>query len=59
MSEVYKPPNCTSCNKTIVPYEKSVKFPCPSCGVAIIWRCEKCKNIGRKYVCPNCGFVGP
>ncbi|MFQ5711317.1 MAG: zinc finger domain-containing protein [Candidatus Geothermarchaeales archaeon] len=61
MSEelIYRIPKCTSCGKLISPEEKSSKFPCPQCGEAVIWRCEKCRIFIRDYTCPNCGFVGP
>ena len=61
MSEeiLYRLPKCTSCGKLILPKELSSKFPCPNCGEAIIWRCEKCRLFVRSYTCPRCGFTGP
>ena len=59
MSQEYKPPKCTSCNKIITHFENAVRFYCPNCGKAIIWRCEKCRKFSRKYTCPSCGYVGP
>ncbi|RJS85302.1 DUF1610 domain-containing protein [Candidatus Bathyarchaeota archaeon] len=52
-------PVCTSCNRIIPPDTNATKFPCPNCGQIIIWRCEKCRQFGRQYRCPNCGFTGP
>ncbi|MEM3046562.1 MAG: zinc finger domain-containing protein [Candidatus Bathyarchaeia archaeon] len=54
-----KMPNCFWCGRMIAPAEKAVKFPCPSCGKIVIWRCERCRNLGRPYKCPSCGFMGP
>ncbi|MBS7659548.1 MAG: zinc finger domain-containing protein [Candidatus Bathyarchaeia archaeon] len=51
--------SCTSCGKPIPPATKATKFPCPNCGEIIIRRCEKCRNFGRQYKCPKCGFTGP
>ncbi|MFQ6084720.1 MAG: zinc finger domain-containing protein [Candidatus Bathyarchaeia archaeon] len=52
-------PNCTSCNKPIKPWEKSVRFSCPNCGEVTIRRCERCRLFSRGYRCPKCGFRGP
>ncbi|MCS6788821.1 MAG: zinc finger domain-containing protein [Aigarchaeota archaeon] len=52
-------PTCTSCNRSITPEEKAVRFPCPSCNRVTIWRCEVCRDLSRTYVCPVCGFEGP
>lgn len=52
-------PACTSCNRLIKPWERSVKFPCPNCGEVTIWRCEKCRLFARDYRCPKCGWRGP
>ncbi|HEY4699061.1 MAG TPA: zinc finger domain-containing protein [Nitrososphaerales archaeon] len=52
-------PSCTSCNRPIMPNEKSSKFQCPECGNNILWRCEKCRTFSREYRCVNCGFEGP
>ncbi|MCW4053080.1 MAG: zinc finger domain-containing protein [Candidatus Bathyarchaeota archaeon] len=65
MSSTNKPttalqtPICTSCNRTISPGAKATKFTCPDCGEIVIWRCEKCRQFGRYYSCPKCGFKGP
>ncbi|MFW9856864.1 MAG: zinc finger domain-containing protein [Candidatus Thorarchaeota archaeon] len=24
-----------------------------------IIRCERCRQLGNRYTCPNCGFTGP
>ncbi|MBL7118799.1 DUF1610 domain-containing protein [Candidatus Bathyarchaeota archaeon] len=50
---------CSGCNRSIAPGGHSVKFPCPNCGGTTIWRCEKCRQFGRSYKCPKCGFTGP
>ena len=50
---------CTSCNTEIKAKENFVIFSCPKCGKETIVRCESCKDVGRKYVCSECGFVGP
>ncbi|MCW4040185.1 MAG: zinc finger domain-containing protein [Candidatus Bathyarchaeota archaeon] len=52
-------PVCIWCGHTIMPREKAVKFPCPSCSEFVMWRCEKCRTFGRAYKCPSCGFTGP
>ncbi|MCJ7770091.1 zinc finger domain-containing protein [Candidatus Bathyarchaeota archaeon] len=52
-------PTCIWCGHVIAPGEKAVKFPCPSCGEFELWRCEKCRDFGRSYKCPKCGFQGP
>ncbi|OYT55334.1 DUF1610 domain-containing protein [Candidatus Bathyarchaeota archaeon] len=52
-------PKCSWCNKVIVPKENFVRFPCPNCGGVIIVRCKKCREFGRPYKCPKCGFTGP
>ena len=52
-------PTCTSCNRNVKPYERGVRFLCPNCGKAEIWRCERCRKMGNTYVCPVCGFEGP
>ncbi len=57
--DVYQPPICTSCGKTITVFENAAKFYCPNCGEVLIWRCEKCRVLARPYVCPKCGFKGP
>ncbi|MEM2238863.1 MAG: zinc finger domain-containing protein [Candidatus Bathyarchaeia archaeon] len=52
-------PRCFWCNKPIKPGDLAVKFPCPSCGRIVIWRCEKCRALAKPYKCPLCGFTGP
>lgn len=52
-------PKCSSCNKIIVPKENFVKFVCPSCAGVTMVRCRKCREFGRSYKCPKCGFIGP
>ncbi|RLI05705.1 RNA-binding protein [Candidatus Bathyarchaeota archaeon] len=52
-------PKCSWCNKTIVPKENFVRFVCPNCGGVTITRCRKCREFGRPYKCPKCGFTGP
>lgn len=54
-----QPPTCISCGRVIHPNEKAVSFYCPNCGVALIWRCRKCRVQITPYTCPNCGFTGP
>ncbi|UCE96360.1 MAG: DUF1610 domain-containing protein [Candidatus Bathyarchaeota archaeon] len=56
---VIQTPICTSCNRTIPPGAEATRFDCPNCGEIIIWRCQKCRQFGRKYKCPKCGFMGP
>lgn len=46
---------CTSCGRDVTKY---VEFKCPECGEKIV-RCDACRVLGRKYVCPKCGFTGP
>ncbi|MGD9129967.1 MAG: zinc finger domain-containing protein [Candidatus Bathyarchaeota archaeon] len=52
-------PKCMSCNRTIPPGEDATKTSCPNCGEIVIWRCSKCRQFGRNYRCPKCGFTGP
>ena len=52
-------PVCTWCHRPIAPDENAVSFPCPNCGKTTIWRCEKCRELARSYICPSCGFEGP
>jgi len=54
-----KMPVCNWCGRVILPDESAVKFPCPSCGEIVVWRCDKCRTFGRPYKCPKCGFTGP
>lgn len=50
---------CTSCGKPIQPGTQATKFFCPDCGEIQIKRCGKCRQFGRTYGCPKCGFSGP
>jgi predicted RNA-binding Zn-ribbon protein involved in translation (DUF1610 family) len=52
-------PSCSSCERLITPREDAVSFACPNCGKITIWRCELCRKLARRYVCPVCGFEGP
>ncbi|MFI5449279.1 MAG: zinc finger domain-containing protein [Candidatus Bathyarchaeia archaeon] len=52
-------PGCSWCARTILPGEGAVKFSCPSCGEAALWRCEKCRMFPRPYRCVKCGQSGP
>ncbi|MBS7643703.1 DUF1610 domain-containing protein [Candidatus Bathyarchaeota archaeon] len=54
-----KMPTCNWCGHMIITGERAVKFACPGCGEVIIWRCWKCRQFGRPYKCPKCGFMGP
>jgi|APFre7841882590_1041340.scaffolds.fasta_scaffold11755_3 predicted RNA-binding Zn-ribbon protein involved in translation (DUF1610 family) len=58
-AKTVKMPTCNWCGRMILPAEAAVKFPCPSCGEVVVWRCEKCRLFGRPYKCPKCGFTGP
>ena len=49
---------CISCKTKITNDTKSTKFPCPECGEIII-RCGKCRKLGTKWICKNCGTEGP
>lgn len=37
----------------------ATSFPCPSCGKTTIHRTRNSREICVKYVCSECGFVGP
>jgi len=50
---------CNSCKKSIANDGGSIKMPCPNCGKAEIVRCQYCRKIVAKYVCPECKFEGP
>ncbi len=50
---------CLSCGHPIAPYENAVHFPCPNCGDVTIWRCERCRIMGKTYKCLKCDFEGP
>ncbi len=52
-------PVCVSCKEPILPDQKGVKLPCPSCGEVVFWRCRKCRDLVNNYKCPKCGFAGP
>jgi len=47
----YKKNICFGCGRPIAPYEAAVHFPCPSCGDVTIWRCERCREMGKEYRC--------
>lgn len=55
----YKKNQCYGCGRPIAPFEGAVHFPCPKCGDVIIWRCERCREMGKTYRCLKCDFVGP
>jgi len=49
---------CNSCNVEL--NEPGwVKFKCPDCGKADIYRCRHCRSLGAKYECKDCSFSGP
>ncbi|HDH41760.1 MAG TPA: DUF1610 domain-containing protein [Candidatus Altiarchaeales archaeon] len=48
---------CTSCGREVS--ERYTEFKCPNCGKSTIIRCKSCRALGTKYVCDECGFVGP
>ncbi|MEM5836402.1 MAG: zinc finger domain-containing protein [Candidatus Aenigmatarchaeota archaeon] len=50
---------CSTCKVNILAKENFVRFSCPACGRTEIVRCKTCKALSNKYVCENCGFVGP
>ena len=50
---------CTSCGVSLLGDDKFVKFKCPNCLKAYIYRCSRCKRLSNEYECPKCGFVGP
>jgi len=50
---------CSSCKKTLINTQGSVKFTCPNCGKGVIIRCKHCREIAAKYECSECGFTGP
>ncbi|MFH1399609.1 MAG: zinc finger domain-containing protein [Candidatus Woesearchaeota archaeon] len=50
---------CLSCGKRTTNKSGSAIFPCPNCGKTTIVRCLHCRQIARKYKCPECGFEGP
>ncbi|MDP9289765.1 MAG: hypothetical protein M3P08_16420 [Thermoproteota archaeon] len=29
---------------------------CPKCKNQLVWRCEECKGVSRKYSCIGCGY---
>ncbi len=60
MSEHIKMQRCNPCQVAVMPSEHgTTRFPCPSCGMIPIIRCERCRKLGNRYACPNCGFNGP
>ena len=50
---------CSSCGREVEAEQNWVEFDCPACGKDHIIRCQKCKELGNKYNCSKCGFVGP
>lgn len=50
---------CTSCKTKISNLVATTGFKCPKCGEAEIIRCERCRRLGVKYICPSCSFSGP
>ncbi|MFX0182978.1 MAG: zinc finger domain-containing protein [Candidatus Hodarchaeota archaeon] len=60
MSENIRMQRCNPCQVAVMPSEHgTTRFPCPSCGMISIVRCERCRKLGNRYICPNCGFTGP
>ncbi|NIQ07854.1 MAG: DUF1610 domain-containing protein [Candidatus Korarchaeota archaeon] len=59
MSSTISLPKCSCCHRYIMPNDKCVKFDCPDCGSALIWRCQSCREAVRDYKCHSCGFQGP
>ncbi|HYY48592.1 MAG TPA: zinc finger domain-containing protein [Thermoplasmata archaeon] len=49
---------CTSCGRVLSGKGTTV-FLCPSCGIARIGRCARCRDQSVAYHCPNCSFTGP
>lgn len=39
-----------------IPNEKATKFVCPNCGVVVIWRCSKCRELSNPYKCLTAGL---
>lgn len=37
----------------------NITFTCPACNGAEISRSRQARQLGKKYTCPKCGFVGP
>ena len=50
---------CSSCGKEVEAEQNWVEFDCPACSKDHIIRCQKCKEMGNKYACKKCSFVGP
>lgn len=50
---------CTSCKVEVVNKPGSASFKCPNCGKADIIRCFHCRELGTRYACKSCSFVGP
>ena len=59
MSSSIELPICSGCNRHIMPNDKSVKFDCPECGAALLWRCQSCRESATTYTCKSCNFSGP
>lgn len=50
---------CISCKQKITNNVGAAQFKCPKCGKYDIVRCANCRKTVAKYICPECGFVGP
>lgn len=50
---------CSTCGTNIMARVNFVKFECPECAKTEIVRCQMCKDLGNKYKCNECEFVGP
>jgi predicted RNA-binding Zn-ribbon protein involved in translation (DUF1610 family) len=50
---------CLTSKENITNSSGSVTFPCPGCRKYEIVRSAHMREIGAKYTCPECGFVGP
>jgi len=49
---------CSSCGVRLIG-NRDTRFNCPSCGSAVIGRCEQCRDQSIGYKCPQCGFKEP
>ena len=50
---------CSTCGIDVTAKKNFTHFVCPGCLKAEIIRCSTCKTGSNKYVCNECGFVGP
>lgn len=50
---------CSTCGNHVMSKNNFVQFECPDCGKSNIVRCKTCKDLGNKYQCKECEFVGP